>query len=119
MKIKVEVSDTEDLATKYLLALQAIHKMKGQQFDLMVMIITEYLNYKEKISDNDIIFSLIFSTKSKQKYREKLNVSPQRFQNLMSALRKKKILTKDGFNTLLAPNPIKDNISIEYHFIKK
>ena len=121
MRIHLPAKSNFEIASKYLTMLQAFHKLNGQAFKLLSFMIADYIKYRddEGIKNDTIIFDLIFSTKSKQTYKERLEISDQRMQNMLSKFRKDKVIVYNNKVETINKNLLPDkNFEIEFKIIK-
>lgn len=93
------------------------HRLSGQELELMVLMIEDYIKAIDGKFSREKAESLIFSTDNRTTYKKDLNVSNARLNNMIASLRKKKLLDKNTINQRLIP--VVDNGTVEVTYILK
>lgn len=85
-------------------------ELTDSEFELIYEFIVEYFNLKNTISSDSQAFEVLFSTKSRNKIRTKLDISVSLFNNRISALKSKNVIIVKEDVLQLAKNiiPVKE-----------
>lgn len=80
------------------------------EFNLIYEFLKEYFSLKQTISSESQVFEVLFSTKSRTKIRNKLDISVSLFNNRISALKAKGVILVKDDNLTLAKRiiPVKE-----------
>ena len=113
------IADTEeDKINLFLQILHKFHNLSDGLIRLVVVIVKKYYevagSFKDYTSD-DVIYELVFSTKSRKEMAGELGMSQDVFNTSLNKLRKKGVLTKDNkINRNYIPP--KGNFSLIFNF---
>ena len=84
------VATREDVCLQWLRLTRELHGLSHSEMDVAAEFLTKYIDFKEKILDDELLNEYLMSTKVKNTIREKLGIEKQTsFQNLITNLRKK------------------------------
>jgi len=96
--------------------------MRQKEIEALSLMLYYRYELSREIKDDDMINMILFSTQTRSKIREDLgNMGQKVFNNLLTSLRKKKIITKDNkINHVLIPNMTEDGFKLVFDFeVKK
>lgn len=97
MNFTLTYSSHKELVTKWITIYNGMLGLSERQKELVVEIVTRYLELREVILDEEVLWTTLLSTSERKKYRESLgNMSPYQFTNLLSDLRKAQVLVHLG-----------------------
>lgn len=82
----------KDAFKKWLDFTKPFHKLSDMDIRLMVELLYLRWEYLGKINDESLMNEFIFSTNSRKKIMKRLDVPQDRFNNMLSLLRKKGVL---------------------------
>lgn len=86
----------DDVCFQWLKLTKELHGLSTTEMQLAAAFLDKYIEFKEKILDDEYINEFIMSTKVKNTLREKLGIEKQTtFQNTITALRKKGFFNSD------------------------
>lgn len=74
------------------------------EFKIVEKLITKKLELRETITDESIIDSIILSTEQRATIQKELDLTVSQFNNLLSSIRKKKVIIDNKLNKVLIPN---------------
>ena len=85
--------------------MQQYHKLKDREIEVLSLLLYYEHELRLSVNDPDLVTRLLFSSQTRKRMRDELgDMKGNTFNNLLSALRKKNILTKDNkFNNSLVP----------------
>ncbi len=96
ISITVPVKDSRDKIRKYLEVLYKFHKLTSRETDVLVEIVLVYIDLKSKYND-EITYKLLFDSDTRKYLIAKLDdMGDPQFQNYLSALRRKKAISKNN-----------------------
>lgn len=99
----------DDLYLYWLNLTRPIHKLPNADVNILVELLKLRDSYKGKILDDEILDEIVLSTKNRLFLMEKLdNMSPERFNNLLSDLRRRNVLQENKINPAYIPKIQKD-----------
>lgn len=113
-QIKLTTQSSLEQTTKYLMITDQFHKLKGQSLDLMALLITEYIRLTQLGVESDMAYQMIFSKEMKYRFRETLGIEAARFNNILSSLRKSKLINDNRIHSSLIPLVIDNQIKLLY-----
>ena len=109
-----------DFFSKWLTLTQPLHKLPKADQKVVAELLKLRYEYSFKISDEDLLNEFIFSTKNRSVIMESLKLSPDRFNNILSSLRKLNVIKDNKINSAFIPKINKDtnkyNIIFEFTF---
>ena len=122
MNVKRIHTDKKSIFRYWLEFLKPYHKMRQKEIEALSLMLYYRYELSREIKDDDMINMILFSTQTRSKIREDLgNMGQKVFNNLLTSLRKKKIITKDNkINHVLIPNMTEDGFKLVFDFeVKK
>lgn len=78
-------------------------KLTEAEVDLLALLIEKYFELKSTISSESELYEVLFSTRKRREFKEKLNVSEQVFNNRFTAIKRKKIIIEANNEYKLNP----------------
>lgn len=111
----------DDVCFQWLKLTKELHGLSTAEMQLAAAFLDKYIEFKEKILDDDLINEFLMSTKVKNSMREKLGIDKQTtFQNAITALRKKGFLDEnDKIAKVFIPNIDTNSKFFKISFILK
>ena len=102
----------------WLTFLKPYHKLRQQEIETMALFLYYRYQLSEEVSNQDLVDKLLFSADTKKSIMQDLNISNNYvFNNLLSTLRKKGVITKDNkINPVLIPSISKDSLNFKLIF---
>lgn len=99
----------EELFAQWLILTKPMHQLSK----VNIKVLTEILKARERLStkiiDNELLDKVLFSTESRQEIMALLdNMEAERFNNILSDLRRNKVIIDNKLNPIFIPN-IKPN----------
>jgi|688.fasta_scaffold823783_2 hypothetical protein len=98
----------KDLFFKWLEITKAWHKLNNQQQQVLALLLYYHYLYKKDITNNKILWKILFDYDTKIKIKEdpvfKKGLSDSALQNMLSSLRKKKIIIDGEISALFIPD---------------
>lgn len=82
----------KDLFRKWLEITRLFHKLTDQEISILALILYYYHTYKKDITNDKILWKIVFDYDTKHLIKEELNIKDQGIQNVLSSLRKKGII---------------------------
>ena len=80
----------DELCFQWLKLTRELHGLSTTEMQLAAAFLDKYIEFKEKILDDELLNEFLMSTKVKNSIREKVGIDKQTsFQNMISSLRKK------------------------------
>lgn len=107
-----------DFFSKWLILTQPLHKLPKADQTVLAEILKLRYEYSFKINDEDLLNEFIFSTKNRATIMDSLKLSTDRFNNILSSLRKLGVITNNKINNAFIPkiNGSTDKYSIVFEF---
>lgn len=111
----------DDICFNWLKLTKELHGLSTAEMQLAAAFLDKYIEFKEKILDDELLNEFLMSTKVKNSLREKLNIDKQTsFQNMITSLRKKGFFDdKDRISKAFIPNINKGSDFLKVVFILK
>lgn len=111
----------DELCFQWLKITRELHGLSVAEMQLAAAFLDKYIDYREKILDEELLNEFLMSTKTKNHIREKLNIEKQTsFQNLISSLRRKGFFDKeDKISRIFIPNISTTSPYLQIGFIIK
>lgn len=122
MNVKRIHTDKKSIFRYWLEFLKPYHKLRQKEIEALGLMLYYRYELSREIKDIEMVDMILFSTQTRTKIREDLGGMGQKvFNNLLTSLRKKKIITKDNkINHVLIPNMSEDGFKLVFDFeIKK
>lgn len=98
--------------------LQPIHRLSEKEMVVLFSLVKERYYLSQVILDDDILNKILFSDETKKKIIKSLNTKDYCFNNILSKLRKKRIIVNTVINNKLIPyiNPDAKSFELIVHF---
>jgi hypothetical protein len=122
INIKRIHTDKKSIFRYWLEFLKPYHKLRQKEIEALSLLLYYRYELSREIKDVEMVEMILFSTQTRTKIRADLNNMGQKvFNNLLTSLRKKKIITKDNkINHILIPQMTEDGFKLVFDFeIKK
>lgn len=122
MNIKRIHTDKKSIFRYWLEFLKPYHKLRQKEIEALSLMLYYRYELSRDIKDMEMVDMILFSTQTRSKIRADLGDMGQKvFNNLLTSLRKKKIITKDNkINHVLIPNMSEDGFKLMFDFeVKK
>ena len=122
MNIKRIHTDKKSIFRYWLEFLKPYHKLRAKEIEALSLMLYYRYELAREIKDPEMVDMILFSTQTRNKIREDLGGMGQKvFNNLLTSLRKKKIISKDNkINHVLIPNMSEDGFKLIFDFeVKK
>lgn len=122
MNIKRIHTDKKSIFRFWLEFLKPYHKLRNKEVEALSLMLYYRYELSREIPNIDMVDMILFSTETRGKIRSELsNMSQKVFNNLLTSLRKKGVLTKDNkIHHNLIPNMTEDGFKLIFNFeVKK
>jgi hypothetical protein len=122
MNIKRIHTDKKSIFRFWLEFLKPYHKLCNREVEALSIMLYYRYELSREIPNIEMVDMILFSTETRGKIREELsNMSQKVFNNLLTSLRKKGVLTKDNkIHHNLIPNMTEDGFKLIFNFeVKK
>ncbi len=122
MNIKRILTDKKSIFRYWLEFLKPYHKLRAKEIEALALMLYYRYELSREIPNPEMVNLVLFSTETRNKIREDLGGMGQKvFNNLLTSLRKKKVLSKDNkINPVLIPNMTEDGFKLVFNFeVKK
>ncbi len=122
MNIKRILTDKKSIFRYWLEFLKPYHKLRSKEIEALALILYYRYELSREIPNPEMVNLVLFSTETRNKIREDLGGMGQKvFNNLLTSLRKKKVLSKDNkINPVLIPNMTEEGFKLVFNFeVKK
>jgi hypothetical protein len=96
--------DFEGLINKWIEYTYPFHKLPIFEQKVIAGLLIQYFKYKEKIEDDSIVWKMVFDYSTKCEIRDKLQMKEANMNNILTSLRKKKILKNNMLIKSFIPN---------------
>lgn len=118
MNIKRILTEKKSIFRYWLEFLRPYHKLRNKEIEALSLLLYYRYELSREIDDIDIVDIVLFSTKTRGKIRVELNNMSQKvFNNLLTSLRKKGIISKENkINPVLIPNMTEDGFKLIFNF---
>ena len=118
INIKRIHTDRRSIFRYWLEFLKPYHKLRQKVIEALSLMLYYRYELAKEVQNKDLVDRLLFSTETRSKIRGDLNSMSQKvFNNLLTSLRKKKVLTKDNkINPRLIPNMTEDGFTLVFDF---
>jgi len=83
---------------------QPLHKLSKTNIKVLSEILKLRFDLSEKVKDDEMLDEFTLSTKSRAKLMSKLNLTVERFNNILSTLRKHKVIVGHRINKAYIPD---------------
>ncbi len=118
MNIKKIHTDKKSIFRYWLEFLKPYHKLRNKEIEALSLMLYYRYELSREIPNLDMVDMILFSTETRGKIRAELNNMSQKvFNNLLTSLRKKGVLTKDNkINHVLIPNMTENGFKLVFNF---
>ena len=122
MNIKRIHTDKKSIFRLWLEFLKPYHKLRNKEIEALSLMLYYRYELSREIPNVEMVDMILFSTETRSKIRSELsNMSQKVFNNLLTSLRKKGVLTKDNkIHHNLIPNMTESGFKLIFNFeVKK
>ena len=89
----------------WLILTKPLHKLPNQKIEVVALLLHTYFNFKKEISNDDLAWKLTFDYDSKLKIKNEMGISTdQIFSNLLTTLRRDKVIINNKISKSFIPN---------------
>jgi len=108
----------KDLFSRWLDITKAFHKLNNQEQQVLALLLYYQYVLKKDITNNKILWKIVFDYDTKLKIKEELNMNDSVFQNNLTHLRKKNIIINNEINPYFIPELTNDakNFKVIFNF---
>lgn len=108
----------KDLFKKWLQITRLFHKLTNQEIDVLALLLYYHYQYKKDITNDKILWKVLFDYDTKHLIKEELGIKDQGIQNVLTSLRKKNIINDNKIVQTYIPNieSKSDNFKIIFNF---
>lgn len=111
------VTDKKSAFRYFLEFTKPYHKLRPREIEALSLILYYRHEISASVTNDAMIDTILFSTSTRKKMRDDLGGMDQKvFNNLITTLRRKKVLTKDGVNKALIPNMTDEGFNLVFIF---
>lgn len=110
--------DEKTIIKSYLEFTKPIHKLSPKEIDLLTEIVFKYHNEKDNFKRESDLWKKVFDYDSKMEYKESLDIQDPSMQNLLSSLRRKKVLDGNKVKESYIPKLDNKEFFLVYRWIK-
>lgn len=109
--------DERKFFVMWLMLLQPFLKLRDQERQVLASLLYYRHTIEQQVKNKSIIDELLFNTKTRKKIREELDIESYSFNNILSSLRKKKLIVNNSLNTKVIPKVQQDfeNFKLVYN----
>lgn len=93
----------KNLFFKWLDITKSFHKLNNQQQQVLALLLYHHYQFRKETTNNKILWKLVFDYDTKMKIKEELNMNDNSFQNILTKLRKKHIITDGEILSIYIP----------------
>jgi len=108
-KVGLIVRSKQELIYKYLEATKSLHRLTGKEIEVLTEFILTYLDLKEKVLDEELLYKLLFSGETRSNIMEKTGVVKSNLSVIEKKFNKIGIFKDGKINKAIIPN-IKDGV---------
>ena len=122
MNIKRIHTDKKSIFRYWLEFLRPYHKLRTKEIEALALLLYYRYELSREIQSKEILDIVLFSKDTRSKIRKDLNNMNQKvFNNLLTSLRKKKVITRDNkINPVLIPMMTEEGFKLVFNFeVKK
>ena len=94
----------KNLFFKWMEITKPFHKLTGQQQSVLALFLFYHYKYKQEITNQKILWKVVFDYDTKMLIKEELNLKDAGFQNIMHQLRSKGIIKDKKITPAYIPN---------------
>jgi len=94
------------------------HGLNNQQQQILALLLYYHYTFKKDITNNKILWKIVFDYDTKLKIKEELNMNDNILQNNLSQLRKKKVIVDNEISPFYIPDLTLDskNFKVIFNF---
>jgi hypothetical protein len=93
----------KDLFFRWLDITKSFHKLNNQQQQVLALLLYHHYLFKKEITNNKILWKLVFDYDTKMKIKEELNMNDNSFQNILTKLRKSNVIVDGEISKMFVP----------------
>lgn len=93
----------KDLFKKWLHITRLFHKLTKQEIEVLALLLYYHYQYKKDITNDKILWKVLFDYDTKHLIKEELNIKDQGIQNVLTSLRKKGIIKDNKIISTFVP----------------
>jgi len=93
----------KNLFNKWLDITKAFHKLNNQQQQVLALLLYYHYQFRKETTNKKILWTIVFDYDTKMKIKEELEMNDNSFQNILTTLRKKKIIVDGEISSLYIP----------------
>jgi hypothetical protein len=103
---------------QWILFTKPFHKLNNQQQEVLSLLLYYHYQLKHEITNNKILWKEVFDYDTKVKIYTELNIQPSALENLLSQLRKRKIIVENKISPVYIPDISKNSkvFTIKFNF---
>jgi len=118
MNIKKIATDKKSIFRYWLEFLRPYHKLRNKQIEALALMLYYRYELSREIHNESMVCTILFSTETRNKMRKDLDDMSQKvFNNLLTSLRKKKVLSKSNkINPVLIPKMSENGFKLIFDF---
>lgn len=116
VKIANMNTSVKGLFMKWVELTKPFHNLTKQQMNVLALFLFHHYNLKKEITNEKILFKLLFDYEVKQKIKDELNIKDSVFQNIMTFFRKKGIIINKKISSNYIPVLTKDSNNFKLIF---
>jgi len=94
----------KQLFNKWLSITASFHKLNNQQQQVLALLLYYHYTLKKDITNNKLLWKIVFDYDTKLKIKEELNMNDSIFQNILSMLRRKKVIIDNEVVSFYIPD---------------
>jgi hypothetical protein len=94
----------KDLFFKWMEITKPFHKLTNQQQEVLALFLFYHYKLKQEITNEKILWKVVFDYDTKMLIKEELGIVDAGFQNIMSKLRKNKIIFNNQISSAYIPS---------------
>lgn len=94
----------KNLFFRWLDITKSFHKLNNQQQQVLALLLYYHYVYRKETTNNKILWTIVFDYDTKMKIKEELNMNDNSFQNILTNLRKKKVIIDGEISSLFIPD---------------
>jgi hypothetical protein len=106
----------KDLFLKWLEITKSFHGLTNQQSSILALFLYYHYGYSKEITNNKILWKMVFDYDTKQLIEDELGVSNQVIQNFLTFARKKGIVNNNVISGGYIPDLSKDSTNFKIIF---
>ena len=96
--------DINDLLEKWLLLTRPLHKLTEAEEKILLCFLRKRFEFLDAVGNEDVVDRLLFSTDVRRDIKNELGYKMGTFQNYLSSLRSKGVISDNKINSRMIPN---------------